>query len=107
MANINHYCVICGKGYHSCDSCSDIKKFRPWQKIADTSNHYKIYQILNDYVYEVISIAKAQELLKKCDISDYKTFKPNIVKTIDKIISFKEQKTQPKKVKKETVVSKK
>lgn len=107
MSDINHYCVICGTGYHSCDSCNEIRKFKSWQKITDTSNHYKIYQILNDYSYKIISIKMAQELLNKCDVHDYKTFKPNIIKMIDEILSYKIEKPQQhKKQRKETVVSK-
>lgn len=82
---INHWCIICGKGYHACDSC-DETRFLTWRRIADTSNHYDIRLVIDDYTSNVINKKTARKMLSKCDISDYKTFLPHIVKIIDEIL---------------------
>lgn len=93
----NAFCSICGKPYHKCNSCSD-SKMKPWRSIVDTINHYKIYLIIADYTNKKISKEKAKELLSACDISDYKTFVPEIKKVIGDIT--KTEKKQIKKVSK-------
>ena len=46
---INHHCIVCGKGYHACDTCQNIKGIAPWRAYTDTGGHYKIFSILQDY----------------------------------------------------------
>ena len=88
-------CAVCGKEYEICRTCSEIRDFKPWRTIVDTMEHYKIHIILSDYTNKRIDKNEAKELLKRCEISDYKNFLPHIVKAIDEILKV-EKKTVKK-----------
>ena len=85
-SNINNYCLICGKGYHVCHSCREIRTFTPWRTIADTPNCYSIYLILSDYNGGSISKEHAREALLQCDLTAKETFKERPRNTINEII---------------------
>lgn len=93
---INHTCIVCGTGYHACDTCNELKKINSWQRFTDTSNHYKIFQIINDYSHKVIDKKYAFNMLNKCDLKGYKNFYPNITKIIDEILEYKNTVLQQK-----------
>jgi hypothetical protein len=94
---INHWCIICGTGYHACDSC-DETKFTTWRRLTDTSNHFEIRLVIDDYTANVINKKTARKLLNKCDIKDYKNFLPHIVKIIDEILDDTDEVGKVKKV---------
>lgn len=71
----NHWCVLCGTGYHACDTCNKVKSFTPWRTLTDTIEHYKIFMILKDYNNKIINREQAKELLLKLDLSDKDTYK--------------------------------
>ena len=83
---INNYCLICGKGYHVCNSCREIKQFAPWRTVVDTVNCFQIYTTLSDYNAGVIDTDKAREQLQNCDLSEKNSFKERPKKTIDTIM---------------------
>lgn len=83
--NYNSKCSICGKPYYQCAACPSGRA-KPWLSIADTKNHYKIFMILADYTNKKIDAAKAKELLGKCDISDYRSFVPEVANAIGNIL---------------------
>lgn len=78
-------CLVCGKEYETCNCSSDMRN-SPWKAICDTSDHYQIYMILNDYAFGNIDKKAAKELLMKFDLSDYKNFKESAITLIDKIL---------------------
>lgn len=84
---INATCIVCGKGYHKCISCHDTMRLHPWQTHTDTSEHYKIYQILHGYAKGVYSKEEAKEKLQLVDLSDINTFKPEVQAYIYRIIN--------------------
>lgn len=84
---INHYCIICGKGYHACDSCSEVKTFQPWRVLTDSSEHWKIYMTIKDFNDGIISKNEAAKQLQNCDLTDREHFKPSAKLSIDKILS--------------------
>lgn len=86
---INSYCTICGKGYHVCLSCSS-HKFTPWKAVTDTSEHYKIHQILSGYNMGVYTKAEAKSKLDKVVLTDKETYKDNIKNIIDEIMGTDE-----------------
>ena len=94
---INHWCIVCGTGYHACDSC-DETRFVTWRRLTDTSNHYEIRLIIDDYTSNVINKKQAREMLKKCDIKDYKSFLPHVVKIIDDLLDDTDENKETKKV---------
>lgn len=92
MNNINHYCVICGIGYHSCDSCNEAKKINLWEKFTDTSNHYRIFLILRDHHNKIIDNNQAYIMLSECDLTGYENFNKNVKSHIEMILlSVKEK----------------
>lgn len=72
---INHWCVLCGAGYHSCDLCNSQKTFTPWRTLTDTLEHFQIFMILKDYNNRRIDRKEAVELLSAFDLSDRETYK--------------------------------
>lgn len=112
----NATCSICGNEYYVCLACRDSLKVNPWKVHTDTSEHYKIYQIIHGYSTNVYTTDEAKIKLKNVDLSDIESFRPHIkkvikdilkptVKTVDKIESVEEiNETEVVEVKKETVV---
>lgn len=79
---INHWCVLCGTGYHACDSCNKEKTFTPWRTLTDTIEHYKIFTVLKDYNNKMIDRAKAKELLSGLDLSGKENYKESAKKVL-------------------------
>lgn len=92
---INHWCVVCGKGYHACDSCNKEKSFTPWRVLTDTIEHYKIFMILKNFNNQLISKERAQELLFPMNLSDMESFKESAKKVLDKIFSVDSENINP------------
>ena len=108
----NSICDICGKPYHVCNSCTDIKSFTPWRTITDTMDHYKIFLVLSNYTNTKDKVRAKQEL-ETCDLSELETFRPEIKAVIkqimaeDKIVKQEEVKSEPvKKAVRKTTVNK-
>ena len=87
MSNkINHWCIICGKGYHACDSCDSVKSFTPWRAIADTVDHYKIYMVIKQYKSNLITKEEARAMLLNIDLTGMGNFKDSVKKRLDEIL---------------------
>lgn len=84
--NINATCSICGKGYHKCLSCVDKIKAEPWKQYTDTSEHYKVFQVVKGYNIGVYTKEEARDRLGRIDLSDLETFRDNIKKTVKEIM---------------------
>lgn len=82
----NATCSICGKPYFLCLSCKDAIKLSPWKIHTDTSEHYKIFQIIKGYNTKVYTKDEARDRLKNVDLSDLKTFRPHIKSIIEDIL---------------------
>lgn len=78
----NAVCCICGKGYHVCKSCRDAMILSPWKTHTDTSEHYKIYQIIRGFNIKLYTKEEAKERLQKVDLSDIHELRENIKATI-------------------------
>lgn len=78
----NATCAICGKGYHLCLSCKDMISLTPWKKHTDTSEHYKIYQVIHGYSTGVYTKEEAKSRLEAIDLSDFDELRDNIKATI-------------------------
>lgn len=89
---INHWCVLCGKGYHACDSCNEIKTYTPWRALTDTIEHFKIFIVLKDFHNKIISKDEAKEKLLKCDLSEKDSFKDSAKIVLNEI--FQEESTE-------------
>ena len=82
---INATCAICGKGYHICLSCKDMMAATPWKKHTDTSEHYKIYQIIHGFSTGVYSKEEAKSKFEMVDLSDIDTLREDIKATVNDI----------------------
>lgn len=84
--NDNVKCVICGKSYHLCMSCKDKLSMTPWKVLTDTSEHYKVYQIVNGYRGGIYTKQEAKVALSNVDISDKNTYLASVRKILDEIL---------------------
>ena len=98
---LNATCDICGKKYHICSSCKEVKSFTPWRTVTDTMQHYIIFLALSEYT-KTKDKEKAKEELSKCDLSELDTFNENI-KTVIKEIMAEEKEKIVETVSEETV----
>ena len=98
---LNATCDICGKKYHICSSCKEVKSFTPWRTVTDTMQHYLIFLALSEYT-KTKDKEKAKEELSKCDLSGLDTFNENI-KTVIKEIMAEEKEKIVETVSEETV----
>lgn len=89
---INATCSICGVGYYQCLSCKDVMNLNPWKKHTDTSEHYKIYQVIHGFSTKVYSKEEAKSKLQKIDLSDFDSFRDNIKAIIKDIMTEEKQK---------------
>jgi len=83
---INATCSICGKGYYKCLSCQSEIKATPWKHYTDTSEHYKIFQVIRGYNTGVYTKSEAKEKLNAIDLSDLGELRDNIKKIIKDIM---------------------
>ena len=83
---LNAICDICGKKYHICSSCKEVKSFTPWRTVTDTMQHYLIFLALSEYT-KTKDKEKAKEELSKCDLSELDTFNENIKTVIREIMA--------------------
>lgn len=83
----NSKCVVCGKCYYLCMSCKDKMKLRPYRVLTDTSEHYKIFQIIKAYNEGIYNKKDAQKALFNIDVSDKDTYVESVRKTLNKILA--------------------
>lgn len=93
---LNAVCSICGEKYHLCASCKNMMELNPWKIHTDTSEHYKIYQIIHGYSVNVFTKEEAKTRLKNVDLSDLESLRDNIKKIIKDIM--KEDKNEEVKI---------
>lgn len=87
----NSICSICGKEYYACLSCHDSIRVNPWKIYTDTSEHYKVFQIVRGYNTGVYNKDEAREKLNNVDLSDIDYFRPNIKQIVKDILKEKKQ----------------
>ena len=88
---LNATCDICGKKYHICSSCKEVKSFTPWRTVTDTMQHYIIFLALSEYT-KTKDKEKAKEELSKCDLSELDTFNESIKTVIKEIMAEEKEK---------------
>lgn len=102
---INATCTVCGKGYHMCLSCKDKMKLSPWKMYTDSTEHYKIHQIMHGFSTNLYTEDEVRMKLKNVDLSDLETFKPNVKAAIKNILN-KEVAVEEVKAEEKAVVEK-
>jgi hypothetical protein len=63
----------------------------PWRTHTDTSEHYKVYQVLLGYNTGVYDIAEAKAKLQNVDLSDRNTYVKEIKEVIEKIMAYEDK----------------
>ena len=86
MAENNSVCSICGKEYYACLSCRDSIKVNPWKLFTDTSEHYKVFQVVKGISTNVYTKDEAREKFKNINLDDLDSFRPHIKKIIKDIL---------------------
>lgn len=86
MAENNAVCSICGKEYYACLSCHDSMKVNPWKLFTDTSEHYKVFQIVKGFSTKVYTKEEARIKLKNVNLEDLESYRPHIKKIIKDIL---------------------
>lgn len=86
MAENNAVCSICGKKYHVCLSCHDSIKVNPWKVFTDTSEHYKVFQVVRGLSTKVYTKEEAKDKLKNINLEDLESYMPNIKKVIKDVL---------------------
>lgn len=86
----NATCAICGNGYYMCASCKEKMSATPWKIHTDTSEHYKVFQIVRGYSIGVYDKNEAKIKFQNVDLSDLDTFKPEIKKIVKDIMNYEE-----------------
>ena len=84
----NAVCSICGRPYHICLSCKNSMSSHPWKVHTDTSEHYKVFQIIKGYNTNVYTKSEARYKLCNVDLSDLDTFRPHIKLIIEDILKI-------------------
>jgi len=82
----NVKCSICGKGYYLCKSC---EKHKPtaWKLYTDTSEHYKVFQIVHGISVGIYTKEEAKKKLANVDLSDMNTFKSEVKAVLNDILN--------------------
>ena len=83
---VNATCSICGKGYYKCLSCQSQLKATPWKQYTDTSEHYKIFQVVRGFNTGLYTKEQAMEKLRTIDLSDLNELRENIREKIEYIM---------------------
>lgn len=87
--NNNATCSICGKGYYMCQSCKDQLRLNSWKIHTDTSEHFKIFQIVRGYTIGLYNKDEAKNKFENVDLSDLESFLPEVKSAIKTILSDK------------------
>lgn len=82
----NSTCAICGKGYYMCQSCKDQLRLNPWKIHTDTSEHYKIFQIVRGYSIGLYAKDEAKNKFKNVNLADLDAFIPGVQSVIKTIL---------------------
>lgn len=90
MAENNAVCSICGKEYYACLSCHDSIKVNPWKVFTDTSEHYKVFQVVRGLSTKVYTKEEAKEKFKNINLEDLDSYMPNIQKIIKDVLKEEE-----------------
>lgn len=103
MATVIKTCIVCGKKYEYCNSCSSYRHVEAWHNIYHDENCRRIFNTAANYHAGMISADEAKDEFKKCDLSNKKTIKPSIAQLIDELLKESEE-VQPEKVEQEEKV---
>ena len=74
VENNNATCSICGNAYRKCLSCKDTMRLQPWKDVTDTSECYKVFQVVRGYSIGLYTKEEFKSKLKNIDLSNLENF---------------------------------
>ena len=75
-------CIICGKSYKACADCG---KYGGWKTLCDTSDHYKIYEIIQQHRLGT-PVGELKEMLNSISDESKLNLLPSVQEYLDKNI---------------------
>ena len=99
----NATCKICGEPYYVCMSCANSMKAHPWKVFTDTSEHYKVFQVVRGLSTGVYTKDEAKEKFKNIDLKDIESFRPHIRDIVKDVL--KEEKVDVEEIAVEEMVT--
>ena len=85
MKKNNKKCIVCGKVYTFCNSCSAFDRYPRWMGIYHDENCKNVFEITSDYLSGDITKEEAKVRLDKCDLSNKQNFHKVILDAINQI----------------------
>lgn len=79
-------CYLCGKEYQYCSNCRDFRTQPAWKNMFDTEDCHEIFNISTQFAQGYLSKEEAKEKLKKHDLSNMTSFKPEAIEQIQLIL---------------------
>ena len=77
-------CKCCGKEYEYCPHCG-TKSDEMWRNLTDTKECLTVFNIVAAYNVGRATADQVKKVLAENNITDYSTYNPSIVATLDKI----------------------
>lgn len=77
-------CKCCGKEYEYCPHCGS-KSDEQWKNLTDTKECLAVFNIVAAYNVGRVTAEQVRKVLSDNNITDYSTYNPAIVATLDKI----------------------
>lgn len=67
-------CICCGKTYDLCIHCPTDVGYTPWRSMHCSVDHFKIFELVRDYVNGKLPKDKILEMLAKTNTEGYERF---------------------------------
>lgn len=90
MRKNNRRCIVCGKEYNYCPSCSEANT-PSWKSIYHDENCKKVFAVASWYLSGSITKEQAKSKFEKCDLSKKYLFNAEIQRAINETMVKKEQ----------------
>ena len=99
MARYDRSCILCGKVYEYCNSCSAFQDKPVWMFSYCSEDCKDITSLLTDYIYNKVSKEDAKKIIDTKDTSRHMNYKGSYGKAYKEIIEEpdSENKTEDKK----------
>lgn len=86
MARYDRSCILCGKVYEYCNSCSAFQDKPVWMFSYCSEDCKDITSLLTDYIYNKVSKEDAKKIIDTKDTSRYMKYKGSYGKAYKEII---------------------
>ena len=81
----NRTCIVCGKKYSYCNTCSEDRNKEPWHSIYCSDNCKNIFYTASDYYTEAFTQEELKARFDACDLSYKNNFHKSIVEAINAV----------------------